>query len=72
MNWVDCPLVERIPGKVSGLPLIKHSRVRPEDLVDNRDEGIAWLADAYDLPEATVREVLAFYDHQKIHLAAAV
>ena len=60
MDWLDCPSIERSPGNVLGVPLIKRSRVRPEGLVANKSEGVAWLADAYDLPEATAREVLAF------------
>jgi uncharacterized protein (DUF433 family) len=32
MDWTGCEIVEVIPGKVSGVPLIKNSRV-PADLV---------------------------------------
>ena len=62
MNWTDCPLVERVPGKVSGAPVIVRSRVRPEDLLANREEGPEWLAENFSLPIETVRKVLAFYD----------
>lgn len=72
MDWTDCPLIERVPGKLSGVPVIRHSRVRPEDLLINRNEGDAWLADAYRLPLDTVRSVLAFYDQHKKQLAPAV
>ncbi len=63
MNWTDCPVVERVPGKLSGAPVIVHSRVRPEDLVANRAEGAEWLAENYALPVDIVRTVLAFYKH---------
>ena len=46
-------------------PVIVRSRVRPGDLVANRDEGQAWLAENYSLPIETVKAVLAFYDHVK-------
>jgi hypothetical protein len=39
--------------------------VRPEDLIVNRAEGEAWLAENYELPIETVREVLTFYDRHK-------
>src|SRR5215469_8159033 len=42
MNWKECAVVETVPGKVSGAPVIKGSRVRPEDLIVNRAEGEAW------------------------------
>jgi uncharacterized protein (DUF433 family) len=63
MNWTDCPVVEVVPGKLSGAPVIVRSRVRPEDLVANRAEGPEWLAENYALPVDTVRTVLAFYEH---------
>ena len=60
MDWLDCPAVEVIPGKASGVPIVKHSRVRPDDLVANRAEGDAWLSYAHDLPVETIRTVLSF------------
>jgi len=72
MDWTDCPVVEIIPGKVSGAPVIKHSRVRAEDLVVNILEGEEWLADAYRLPLATVRDVLTFYRQHQAQLAPVV
>jgi len=64
MNWSECPLVEIVPGKLSGVPVIVHSRVRPDDLIANRKEGREWLVENYGLPLQTVREVLKFYDRK--------
>jgi uncharacterized protein (DUF433 family) len=64
MDWKDCPLVERIPGKVSGAPMIVNSRVRPDDLIANRNEGADWLAENYSFLLESVRAVLAFYDRK--------
>ena len=65
MNWKECAVVETVPGRVSGAPVLKGSRVRPEDLIVNRAEGEVWLAENYELPIETVREVLRFYDRHK-------
>jgi uncharacterized protein (DUF433 family) len=65
MNWKECAAVETVPGRVSGAPVIKGSRVRPADLIVNRAEGEAWLAENLELPIETVREVLRFYDRHK-------
>jgi uncharacterized protein (DUF433 family) len=65
INWTECAAVETIPGRVSGAPVIKGSRVRPEDLIVNRAEGETWLAENYALPIEMVREVLRFYDRHK-------
>src|SRR4051794_12682501 len=68
IDWRECAEVEIVPGKLSGRPVIKGSRVRPEDLIVNRDEGTEWLAENHGLPLETVREVLAFYDRKKARL----
>ena len=64
MDWTDCPEIERIPGNLSGAPVILHSRVRPDDLLANRDEGPEWPAENFGLPIDTVRTVLSFYDRK--------
>jgi uncharacterized protein (DUF433 family) len=33
--WDDCPLVERVPGKVSGAPVLKDTRLPADTLVGN-------------------------------------
>jgi uncharacterized protein (DUF433 family) len=65
MDWTKCAAVETVPGKLSGQPVIRHSRVRPDDLVENREQGAEWLAQNHGLPVQTVREVLAFYDRRQ-------
>jgi uncharacterized protein (DUF433 family) len=72
MNWLDCSLIEIVPGRLSGVPVVKSSRVRPEDLLINREEGEEWLAEAYNLPAATVHLVLSFYDQHRSDLASSL
>lgn len=62
MEWIDCPLIEQVPGKLSGAPVLRHSRVRPNDLIVNIAEGPEWLAEAFVLPLEDVKAVLAFHD----------
>jgi Protein of unknown function (DUF433) len=33
IDWTDCDLVERIPGKMGGEPVIKGTRVRAETII---------------------------------------
>ena len=50
MNWKECAVVEIALGRVSGKtgkPVMKASRVRPDDLIVNRAEGETWLAEIY-------------------------
>ena len=71
IDWSDCPEIERTPGKLGGKPAIKHSRVRPDDLIANEAEDKAWLADAYGVPLQTVRNVLTYYHQHQGDVAAA-
>ena len=67
MGWLECPAVEQVEGKLSGVPTLKHSRVRPEDIVLNEAEG-EWLANAFGLDIGAVRDVLAFYHRPQAEL----
>ena len=61
MDWTDCPIIEQVPGRMSGAPVLRDTRVRPEDLLANIEQGPDWLADAYSLPVEDVRQFLAFF-----------
>ena len=37
IDWTACTAIETVPGKLSGSPVVRGTRVRPEDLVVNRD-----------------------------------
>lgn len=71
MNWTDCSAIEAVPGKVSGMPVIRGTRVRPEDLLVNRSEGIGWLTENFGVTAETIREVFSFYDAHRVELAPA-
>jgi uncharacterized protein (DUF433 family) len=57
LDWSDCPLVQIIPGKVSGAPLLRNTRLPVEAITGNYDaffdEGLS--------PEAAVAETLDCY-----------
>ena len=55
MNWAGCEQVEIVPGKVSGAPILKHSRVTADAILD-----VEAIAFSFDLDPAQVRQVLRF------------
>jgi uncharacterized protein (DUF433 family) len=65
VDWKQCAAVEMVPDRLSGAPVVRGTRVRPEDLLVNRDEGVPWLVENFGVPADTVREIFAFYDGQK-------
>ena len=72
VNWTACVEIETVPGKMSGQPVIRGTRVRPQDLLVNREEGLDWLAENFSIPKETIRRVFAFHDrHQRARASAA-
>jgi uncharacterized protein (DUF433 family) len=39
IDWMACELIERIPGKVSGRPIVRGTRILPDAIVDSYDLG---------------------------------
>jgi len=66
IDWSKCDLVEIVPGKVSGEPLLKGTRMPVNTIVDNYEYGlsVAEISEQFDIDESTVREVLIFAERQ--------
>jgi len=75
LDWSDCPLVEVIPGKVSGAPLLKDTRLPVEAITGNYDafraEGLspdAAIAETLDCyPETSVEAIKALLGYRAAH-----
>jgi len=66
IDWTECSLIETVPGKRGGKPVLKGTRLRPEDLLTNREQGIEWLVENHGgITPDTVRAVFDFYDNHK-------
>lgn len=62
VDWSDCPLVEIVPGKVSGVPLLKGTRLPADVILENYEGGspIEEISENFDTPVQTVREILSY------------
>jgi uncharacterized protein (DUF433 family) len=69
MNWTSCSIVEEIPGKVSGRPVVKGTRLPVQTIVDNFNAGVSEpdIATLFDVPLATVRTVIEFARESLAH-----
>ena len=61
-DWSGCDLVEVIPGKVSGVPILCGSRVPADQVVENYESGESVEDIAYNfyLKPDEIRAVLAY------------
>ena len=39
VDWMKCELIERVPGKVSGRPVVRGTRIMPDSIVNSYDLG---------------------------------
>jgi uncharacterized protein (DUF433 family) len=63
IDWKECAEIETVPGKMSGKPVLKGTRLRPQDLLVNRDQGIDWLIESHGgITRRQVQAVFDFYD----------
>ncbi len=62
MDWSSCEVVEVVPGKVSGLPVIRGSRVPADQVLENHDAGesVENIAHNFDLKPDDIRAVLTY------------
>lgn len=63
MDWTGCDLVECIPGKVSGVPLVRGTRVPSDIIVSNFETGspVDEIAENYpSVSPKVIRSLLAF------------
>ncbi len=66
VDWSGCDLVERVPGKVGGVPILKNSRLQADAVVVNYAHGspVDEISDNFEVPEDVIRQVLAFAGKQ--------
>ena len=63
MNWTGCDLVEQVPGKVSGRPVVKGTRILADQILEDAELGspVEEIAENYpSLSVEKIRKLLAF------------
>lgn len=62
IDWTDCSLVEINPHKVSGVPILKGTRVQADSILENYEGGssIEEISENFAISETTIRELLIF------------
>ncbi|HEY3824424.1 MAG TPA: DUF433 domain-containing protein [Bryobacteraceae bacterium] len=63
MDWGDCKLVERVPGKMGGRPVIKNTRIEPDTIVTDFESGspIEEIHENFPtVPIDIIRQLIAF------------
>jgi uncharacterized protein (DUF433 family) len=63
IDWMACELIERVPGKVSGRPVVRGTRILPDAIVDSYDLGetIEELREGFpSLSDSQIKRLIEF------------
>jgi uncharacterized protein (DUF433 family) len=63
IDWAGCELVERIPGKVSGRPVVRGTRILADTIIQDSELGspLEEIQENYpDLSLSTVEQLISF------------
>jgi len=61
MDWNGRDVVERVPGKLGGVPILRHSRVQADVLWENYQDATAEeVAEMFGVNPKDVRAVIAY------------
>jgi len=66
--WAACDLVERIPGKQGGVPLVKGTRIPADQIVEEHELGSPIKEIAENYPSITlqqIRDLIAYAERRK-------
>ena len=69
MDWDNCPLVEQVPDKVSGQPVVKGTRILADTIIEDYDLGstVEEIQENYpSLPTDKIRELIAFAHRKQL------
>ena len=57
IDWTACELIEIVPGKVSGRPIVRGTRILPEGIVNSYDTGESVEEIHEDWPSLSVAQI---------------
>ncbi len=69
MDWQGCDLIEQVPGKMGGRPVIKGTRIEPETVLVEKEYGRTPEQTHADFPTLsvdTIKAICAFAHEQQL------
>ena len=68
MDWSSCDIVEVIPGKVGGVPILKGTRVPADTVWESYElgESVEAIAYSFFLRPEDIRKVLAYAESRRL------
>ncbi len=73
IDWTACELIEQVPGKVSGRPVVSGTRVTPDAIANSfaLGDSIEEIHDGFpSLTIAQIKRLIAFAQDRRTHPVA--
>ena len=67
IDWSGCPMVQRNPQKMGGLPAVRALRLTADTIVENHDDGLPdeEIAYQFQLPIEDARTIPAYAEQAR-------
>ena len=62
-DWLACELIETVPGKVSGRPIVRGTRILPDPIVNSFDAGATLDELCEDYPGLSSSQILRLIEY---------
>ena len=71
IDWTQCGIVEMVPGRLGGAPVLKNTRLPVDAILTNFDAGLEpeQVAGIFEVSLSDVRTILAFRERHFARLA---
>jgi uncharacterized protein (DUF433 family) len=68
IDWSQCPLVEIKPKVLSGMPVLRGTRMPADSIIENCDYGVslAEISEQFELPLDQVEAIVAYAQSHRI------
>ena len=68
IDWSDCPLVETKPGVLSGIPVLRGTRMPVSAIVDNFEYGVSVveISEQFDISQDCINAVLSYAQSHRV------
>ncbi len=67
IDWLACELIETIPGKVSGRPIVRGTRIMPDGIVNSYEMGESIEDIHEDWPSLSVAQIERLIEFAHAH-----
>jgi uncharacterized protein (DUF433 family) len=67
IDWTACELIEQVPGKVSGRPIVRGTRILPDGIVNSFDMGESLEDIQEDWPALSVTQIKRLIEFARAH-----